>query len=189
MATNRLGITVVELIAVMSLIGIMVTIAAPMLDKERFQLNGAALSVGSTFAAQQRNAVMRQHNIVLAFDTTANSMRVHYDLNNDNTVDAGENFSVVELEEGVVFGRGASPARAMSSASISLAGTQDGMPALTFRRNGSSSEEAIIYLTSQRARMFDGTTYAADGRAVEIERATARIRCYSHASGTWEQTC
>lgn len=189
MTKNRQGITVVELIAVMSLIGIMVTIAAPMLDKATFQLNAAAASVGSTFTAQQRNAVMRQHNIVLAFDTVANHMRVHYDLDNDNALDADESFSVVELEEGVVFGRGASPARAMSSASISLTGTQDGMPALTFRRNGSSSEEAIVYLTSQRSRTTGGTTYAEDGRALEIERATARVRCYSHASASWVQTC
>lgn len=189
MRTNQDGITVVELILVMSLIGIMATIAAPMMDKEKFQLNGAALIVGSTFAAQQRNSVMRQHNIVLAFDTTENTIRVHYDLDNDNTIDSGENFSVVELDEGVVFGRGATPARPLSSASISLTGTQDGMPALTFRRNGSSSEEAIFYVTSQRSRTTGGTAYAQDGRAVEIERATARVRCYSYATSTWTQTC
>lgn len=189
MRTNQDGVTVVELILVMSLIGIMATIAAPMLDKEKFQLNGAALTVGSTFAAQQRNAVMRQHDIVLAFDTTANTIRVHYDLDNDNTIDAGENFSVVELEDGVVFGRGASPGRPLSSATISLTGTQDGMPSLTFRRNGSSSEEAIFYVTSQRSRTTGGTSWAEDGRAIEIERATARVRCYSYASSSWVQTC
>lgn len=189
MRHNRDGVTVVELILVMSLIGIMATIAAPMLDKEKFQLNGAALTVGSTFAAQQRNSVMRQHNIVLAFDTTEHTMRVHYDLDNDNTIDAGENFSVVELEEGVVFGRGATPARPLSSDPISLTGTQDGFPALTFRRNGSSSEEAIVYVTSQRSRTTGGTTYSEDGRAIEIERATGRVRCYSYASSSWVQTC
>lgn len=187
MRSNRDGITVVELILVMSLIGIMATIAAPMLDKEKFQLNGAALSVGSTFAAQQRNSVMRQHNIVLAFDTIEHTMRVHYDLDNDNTIDAGENFNLIELEEGVVFGRGATPARPLSSDPISLTGTQDGFPALTFRRNGSSSEEAIVYVTSQRARTT--SAHSEDGRAIEIERATGRVRCYSYASSSWVQTC
>jgi hypothetical protein len=60
--------------------------------------------------------------------------------------------------------------------------TQDGLPALTFRRNGSASEESILYLTSERGAVEDT-------RAIEIERATGRLRCYSYATGTWIQTC
>lgn len=186
---NRDGVSLVELIMVMLLIGIMAGIVAPLLNAEKFQLDAGVVLVGSTLTAQQRNSVLRQHNIVLAFDTTANEIRVHYDLDNDNAMDSGENFSVVQLEDGVVFGRGATPARALSGASIFLSGTQGGLPALTFRRNGSASEESIIYLTSQRSRTSGGSTYAEDGRAIEIERATGRVRCYSYASSSWIQTC
>jgi prepilin-type N-terminal cleavage/methylation domain-containing protein len=187
--SDRDGFTLVELIMVMVLIGIMAGIVAPLLRPERFQLNGAVVQVGSTFSAQQRNAVLRQHNIVLAFDTAAGEIRVHYDLDNDNAMDAGENFSVIQLDDGVVFGRGSTPARPLSNSTISFTGTQAGLPAMTFRRNGSASEEAIVYLTSQRSRTSGGTTFAEDGRAVEIERATGRVRCYSYASGAWLQTC
>lgn len=189
MAQNRNGITIIELILVMSLIGILTSIAAPAMRAERFQMDSSVLLLASTLTAQQRNAVMRQHNIVLAFDTASNGVRIHYDLDNDNSIDAGENIKLVELDDASGFARGSTPARSMSSASISLSGTQDGMPALTFRRNGSSSEEAIIYLTSRRWIVGGGSEYEDDGRAIEIERATARVRCYSHQSGDWRQTC
>jgi prepilin-type N-terminal cleavage/methylation domain-containing protein len=187
--TERQGFTLVEVIMVMVLIGIMAGIVAPLLRPERFQMNGAVVQVGSTFSAQQRNAVLRGHNIVLAFDTTAGEIRVHYDLDNDNAMDSGENFSVIQLDEDVVFGRGAAPARALSGSTVSFTETQGGLPAMTFRRNGSSSEEAIVYLTSRRSLVAGGTTYAEDDRAVEIERATGRVRCYSYGSGAWVQTC
>jgi type II secretory pathway pseudopilin PulG len=177
----------VELIVVMMLIGIVAGIVAPLLRPEKFQLDAAVVVVASTLTAQQRNSVMRQHNIVIAVDSAAGWLRVHYDLDNDGTIDAGEQTQVVELDEGVTFGRAATPARPLSGQTVSLVASQDGLPALTFRRNGSASEEAIVYVTSVRA----GTTptYVEDARAIEIERATGRVRCYSYNSQAWLQTC
>ena len=172
---HREGTSLLELMMVMLLIGIMAGIAAPLLRPEKFRLDGAVV-------------VLRQHNIVLVVDSAASRLRVHYDLDNDGMIDSGELTNIVELGEGVVFGRGSTPARPLSSSTLSLAGAQDGMPALTFRRNGSASEEAIIYLTSGRARVSGGS-FLEDSRAVEIERATGRVRCYSYSSGSWIQTC
>jgi len=184
---NEQGLTLVELVMVMILIGIMAGIVAPLLRPEKFQLDAAVVLVASTLTAQQRNSVLRQHNVVIAVDSAASLMRVHYDLDNDGTVDSGELTSVIQLEEGTIFGRGVTPARPLGGGSVSLVGTQGGLPALTFRRNGSASEEAIVYLTSERARV--ASAYAEDARAVEIERATGRVRCYSYSSGVWIQTC
>lgn len=185
---HREGTSLLELMMVMLLIGIMAGIAVPLLRPEKFRLDGAVVVLGSTLNAQQRNSVLRQHNIVLVVDSAASRLRVHYDLDNDGMIDSGELTNIVELGEGVVFGRGSTPARPLSSSTLSLAGAQDGMPALTFRRNGSASEEAIIYLTSGRVRVSGGS-FLEDSRAVEIERATGRVRCYSYSSGSWIQTC
>jgi prepilin-type N-terminal cleavage/methylation domain-containing protein len=183
------GFTLVELVMVMALIGILVGIVAPLMRPEKFQMDGAVVSVASTFTAQQRNAVLRQHDIVLAVDSTAKEIRVHYDTDNNNTIDSGEQWHVVQLERGVVFGRGPTPARPLSGASISMVGAEGGLPALTFRRNGSASEESIIYLTSERAVAGTASGFLEDGRAIEIERATGRVRCYSYATGAWIETC
>jgi prepilin-type N-terminal cleavage/methylation domain-containing protein len=184
---GRAGVSLIELIIVMLLIGIMAGIVAPLLRPERFQLDAALVLVASTMTAQQRNSIMRQHDIVLTLDSAGSRIRVHYDRDNDNVIDAGEPTSVVELEEGMTFGRGQTPARAMGSGTISVTETQGTFPSLTFRRNGSASEQAILYLTSQRART--ASAFTEDGRAIEIERATGRVRCYSYGSGAWVQTC
>jgi len=184
---DRTGVTLVELVIVMLLIGIMAGIVAPLLRPERFQMDAAVVLVASTLTAQQRNSIMRQHNVVLALDSANSLVRVHYDRDNDGVLDSDEPISVVQLEEGTVFGRGQTPARAMSGSTFSVTQTQGTLPSLTFRRNGSASEQAILYLTSARARA--ASTYNIDARAIEIERATGRVRCYSYGSGTWVQTC
>ncbi len=182
------GFSLVELLMVMLLISIVAGIVAPLIRPEKFQMDGALVSVASTLTAQQRNSILRQHNVVLAIDSANSRIRVHYDLDNDGTVDAGENTNVVELDEGVTFGRGAATARPLGGTMNTFTDTQDGMAALTFRRNGSASAESILYLTSQRAAVSPGA-FGIDTRAIEIERATGRVRCYSFQTGTWVQTC
>ena len=171
----------------MLLVGIMSSIIIPLIRPEKFRLDSAVIEVGSSFTAQQRNAVLRQHNIVVGVDTLQRRLRVHYDVNNDGVLDAGEQWYVVELGDGVVFGRAGAPARAMSNKTVSMEQEQDGLPIITYRRNGSASEEAIIYLTSERGALSGA--FATDARAIEIERATGRISCYSYTSGAWLSSC
>ena len=186
-SSDESGVSLVELIMVMLLLSIIVGIAAPMVRPEKFQMDGGLVTVASTLTAQQRNSVLRQHNVVLAIDSANSRIRVHYDLDNDGTVDGGENTHVVELEEGVVFGRGVATARAAGGAMNTFTDTQDGMPALTFRRNGSASTEAILYVTSRRAATAGA--YAMDTRAIEIERATGRVRCSSFRTDSRALAC
>lgn len=184
---KQAGFSLVELILVLMLVGIMASIVIPVLRPEGFQMNSAVIEVGTTMTAQQRNAVLKQHDVVLAFDTAQRRIRVHEDLDNDGDMETGERWYVVELEDGVSFGRGGTPARPISSDDLSLTQTQDGFPSLTFHRNGSASEAAIIYLTSERA--LRAGAYAEDGRAIEIDRATGRVRCLSYAPGAWQERC
>lgn len=183
------GFTLIEMLIVMLLIGVMVGIVAPALRVQKFQMDGAVLQVASTMMAQQRTAVLRQQNVVLAVDSVNRMMIVHYDADNDGTIDAGEETRVIQLEDDVTFGRGGATARPLGGDMNTFADTQGGLPAIIFRRNGSASSEAILYLTSMRAASAAGASFQEDTRAIEIERATSRIRCYSFDSGAWVQSC
>ncbi|HEU4454432.1 MAG TPA: hypothetical protein VFR81_15295, partial [Longimicrobium sp.] len=134
--------------------------------------------------AAQRAAVARQHDVVVAVDVPGRALRVHYDTDGDGRVDTGEVVRRERLGEGAVFGRGSAPAWLPGAAAVSFAGRQDGMPAVTFRRSGSASEEGGFYVTSARAQAAGLAKHA---RAVVVDRATGRPGWASYTGGQWKR--
>ena len=82
--------------------------------------------------------------------------------------------------------RGGAPARPKGNAAISFS-TASGLPTVRFFRNGSASEEGILYITSERSAASGA--FPQDTRAIEVERSTGRIRCFSYKSGSWMERC
>ena len=134
------GFTLIEILAVLALIGILVTLAGPRVDLAHYRLTGAMSDVGSRLFVAQRTALQTQHDVVVAIDADESRMRVHQDLNRNHRVDEGEPAVWEEIPEGIRFGRGAAGAMAGYTDDVSFDARQDGYPAVTFYRNGSASE-------------------------------------------------
>ncbi len=181
------GVTLVELVVVLAMIGIVAAIALPKIDLPRYQIEGAMHGVGTGMLVAQRLAVTRQHDVAVRFDVPGQALLIHEDANNNGVVDAGERVRRVPLGEKVVFGRGtAPPAPSVGSADpVTFTKTAEGWPVVTFHRNGSASEAGGFYLTSRRA--LASGQHGDDARAVEIERATGRAAWYRYAGGTWSR--
>jgi hypothetical protein len=109
---------------------------------------------------------------------------VHEDRNDDNVIDLGERVGFTSLPEGVAFGRGAAAARPMGEGAVSFTRTQGALPVLVFHRDGSASENGIIYLSTISGL---STGRSADTRALEIARATGRVSWYSFGTGQWKE--
>jgi prepilin-type N-terminal cleavage/methylation domain-containing protein len=182
-ARRRGGFTLLELVIVMTIIGIVLTITMPHIDVARLRMNAGFRQVGMTLLVAQRNAVMRQHAVVVAFDSAGRRLRIHDDRNNDGVVQAGELIDFVQLEDGVVFGRGTAPPLPIGGSAISFVKRQGALPALTFQRSGSAGERGVVYLTS--ARGVASTRYASDGRAFVVTPATGRTTQFEYAGGQW----
>jgi len=180
------GFTLLELIVIMGILGIVVGFAVPLINADRFRMDAAALDVSTALHAAQRKGVLQGNNANIAFDTAGNRFSVHMDANNDGILQGSEEFVSLGLEEGVVFGRGGAPTRPKGASAISFA-VASGMPTLRFFRNGSASEEGILYLTSERS--IRSGDFPQDTRAIEVERSTGRIRCFSNKSGSWTERC
>ena len=180
------GFTLLELLVIMGLVTIVVAFAVPLLNADKFRMDAASLEVSTALHAAQRKGVLQGHNANIAFDTAERRLSVHMDRNNDGSVQSGEEATVFDLEDGVAFGRGGAPARPKGTAPVSFRAVA-GSPRLRFFRNGSASEEGIFYLTSERSRTSGA--FPQDTRAIEIERSTGRIRCFSYTSGSWEERC
>lgn len=180
---SRPGFTLLELMIVLVIGGIIVTIAAPRVNLNMYRLNSAYQTVAMTMMSAQRLAIRRQHQMVVTFDTVRDRIRVHEDRNNNFVIDAGEPINFTQLEEGVVFGRGVTPARPLGGPlPVTFAKQQTSLPAVTFTRSGSASEFGVFYLTSTRTAT--GGNFPEDTRAFEVERATGRTTVFRYQSAT-----
>ena len=81
------GFTLVELLIVVTMIGIMTGMALWRVDIARYQVNGDIQAIGTTLIASQREAIAKQHNVLVVFDTAGNQTRVVWDANNNGAFD------------------------------------------------------------------------------------------------------
>lgn len=172
---------------VLLVVGILLGVVIPEIRVERFQLDSAVLEVASAVMSSRGKAVLRQHDYVLMFDEDEHEFFVLNDANNNGETDTGEERTTVQLSERVKFDRGgATPLLGLTDA-ISFTKVAESLPALTFHRNGAASEEGVIYLTSVRAAAAGNNSQ--DTRALQIERATGRVRCFTYRTLAWQEGC
>jgi hypothetical protein len=170
---------------VIVIMGMMSAIALSRIDLARMEANAAVQVLSTSMVAAQREAITKQHDIILTFDAAQRTVRMIWDRDSDGEVDAGERSRVIALDGRIGFGLGGAPARAFGGSPINFDRDIDGDPALIFHRNGSASGIGGFYLTTSRAMAAPG--YEMDTRAVEIVRATGRTEWYRYTGTAWKR--
>lgn len=182
----RNGFTLLELLIVLGIAATVAMFAIPSIDVAGMRVSSSARQVGMTMLNAQRLAILKQHTVIVSFDTTNLMVSMHEDRNNNGTVDAGENRNYVKLEEGVVFGRGSAPAAAFGDEAITFAKRQAGMPMVAFNRSGSAGENGGFYMTSMRSAA--AAQYARDTRGFVVNRGTGRTIMYGYSNLGWKRS-
>ncbi|NUQ11402.1 MAG: type II secretion system protein [Gemmatimonadaceae bacterium] len=176
----RRGHTVVEMLIVMSLMAALAGIAMPRLNYSAMRLDANVRVVRSAFQQAWRAAIQTQHDMLVSMDTAAKRIRIVEDVNNDGLPSPGERVTWRPLEEGAVFDVPAAGVSGPVTTSVSGPGVKSvqGMPTITFRRNGSTSGDVELYL-SIRYRSVK------EFRGVTVAQATGRTEWFRRVNGSW----
>src|SRR4051812_1700012 len=99
----RRGFTLAEIMVVVVIAGMMITLAIPRVDTTKWRADAIATIVRTTLQYAQRQAITRQHDMVVSFDTTGERIRTFWDGNNSGTLNNSERVTWRGLDVGVLF--------------------------------------------------------------------------------------
>lgn len=178
---HRAGFSLLEIMTTLVIAGVIMGWAFIKLDPRRNQADAGILVVKTVMQQAMRNAVQRQHDILVSFDVAGNRLRYVEDVNNNGAVDVGEKVLWRPLENQTKF---APPAEVIAGgyALAAVVGgrlrTVDGYPTVIARRGGSLSSDLQVFVTSLRG-------FRDDYRAVAVTQPTGRVETYTYAGATW----
>ncbi|HVT38601.1 MAG TPA: type II secretion system protein [Gemmatimonadaceae bacterium] len=176
------GFTIIEMLMVIVLIGIVATWAVPKVSMSRYRADAAGRLVRTLIQNAQRNAITRQSDVITSFDLAGNRLRLVQDYDNNDTINVGDKVDYRALEEGAHFAtptwagpNGTTPAAPLVGNSLR---TVSGLPGFVFRRDGSASSDAEIYVTVRNAMKQEY-------RAVLVNGATGRSELWKYNGTIW----
>ncbi len=172
------GFTLAEIMIVLVMVGVLMAIAAPRVDFTRYRVDAAVQNLRSVLMQAQRTALLRQFDVVVSIDTAHQALKTAEDLNNDGIIQPNEHKRTYTLNDGMSF---AVPPTGLDSAvSGSLVGAQlghmDGLPTITFHRDGAATSNLELYLATPI-----GPTRSY--RALRLIRGTGRTDWYRYDAG------
>ena len=177
---RRAGFTLLELLIVLVIMSTLLTLSIPRLDIAKRRADGAAQIIRGALQLAQRNALTRQHDILVSFDTTRGRIRIAWDANNDGSVGVSETITWRGLNDGARFR--APTAGMVNQIGGSVRGTGirsvTGMPTIAFRRDGAASGDVEVYFAG-------GSGRPQDFRVISIVQATGRSDWFRYNGKIW----
>jgi prepilin-type N-terminal cleavage/methylation domain-containing protein len=181
--SSRAGFSLIEMLIVVTIMGTLLAIGLPRIDPNRYKADAAAVTLRSLLMQAQRDAIVRQHDLIVSIDTGKARLILGYDKNDDGNIQMTERVRMQALPEG---DRYMVPPTYLTEAGMNEHGafrgnaikTVSGYPSVVFRRDGSVSSALELYVSTKRAK-------ASDFRVVTVVQATGRTSFQRYAGTKW----
>ncbi|HET7632068.1 MAG TPA: prepilin-type N-terminal cleavage/methylation domain-containing protein [Gemmatimonadaceae bacterium] len=169
----RPGWTLIEITVVLVILAVVVALAVPRLNFQKYRTDAAVQGLRAVFQQAQRTALLRQYDVIVAIDTVHNTVLWYEDANSDGVVQSTEHKREYPLTDGVTFA--VPPVGIDSTVHTSVVGSQlgtlDGLPSVTFHRDGAATSDLELYIAGPANPTV---TY----RAVRLVQGTGRTDYY-----------
>lgn len=174
LSATRRGVTLIEMLMVVVVIGILSAMAASRLDWVRYRADSVSRGIMAELSQAHRLSISLQLNVrVMAIG--GSRLTIHEDADNDGTVNNGERVMTHVLDHGFRMLQGVAPA-------VPVPDDPTELTVLVFHRDGSASRGGTFYIASP---VPDPTCRYC--RAVSVARGTGRVVWYTLASGSWRR--
>lgn len=170
------------MLVALSVASIVLAASLPRINLGRYKVDAALRIVQGSLQQAHRGAIQRQHDVIVSFDTAASQIRVHYDVNNNRGLDAGEQLARVSLQEGNSFAAPSIGVRGVATAAIAGSNLTvvSGLPSVIFRRDGATSTDLEIYVRAPGAA-------SRDYRALTVVQSTAKVQLFRFSGAGWRK--
>jgi prepilin-type N-terminal cleavage/methylation domain-containing protein len=182
---RRRGLTLIEMVMVLVIIGIVARYALPAINYTRFRADGAGRAARILLQEAQRNAITRQSNVIVSFDLLLNRYRIVQDYNNNDTINTTDWVQWRTMPDGAVFAQpswtgataadGSTPAAALNGPGLQ---TVSGLSSVIFRRDGSASTDLNLFVTVR-------PTVPTEYREITVAASTGRTDIWKYTSNGW----
>ena len=170
------------MLVAISVASIVLAASLPRINLGRYKVDAAMRIVQGALQQAHRNAIQRQHDVIVSFDTAAAQMRVLHDANNNHGQDPDEQVVRIPLQEGNSFaappaGIGGGPTAAIAGSTLI---TVSGLPGVIFRRDGATSSGLEVYVRAPGVA-------SRDYRALAVVQSTGRVQSFRYSGGAWRK--
>lgn len=171
-ALRKGGFTTIELSMTLVLTGVVLGLGLQRVDASSWRLDAAGQQVVQRVRAARALAVLKQHDVVLSLDVDGRALQLHEDANGNGVVDDGERVFREGLDGKSEFtNEGIAVFRGFENGPVTF---EDNV--VTFRRNGSASQEGAIYVSRPGSEK---------GRVIVVSRATGYAEMHRYNGTSW----